>query len=75
MNFPSHVFLKDIDHGHRAAILNKHFCGYFRFIWLWLLISIMKRCAERCTLQLYHNSLTGNGKIERFLEIFPSNWY
>ena len=31
--------------------------GCFRFIWLRLLISIMKRCAEWCTLQLYHTSL------------------
>ena len=35
----------------------KNFCGCFRFIWLWLLISIMKRYAERCALQLYHTSL------------------
>ena len=27
------------------------------FIWLWLLIAIMKRCAERCLLQLYRTSL------------------
>ena len=25
----------------------KTLCGCFRFIWLWLLIAIMKRCAER----------------------------
>ena len=31
--------------------------GCFRFIWLWLLISIMKSCTERCALQLYHSSL------------------
>ena len=31
--------------------------GCFRFIWLWLLFAIMKRCAERCALQLYHNFL------------------
>ena len=34
----------------------KTFCGCFRFIRLWLLISIMKRCAERCELQLHHTS-------------------
>ena len=33
------------------------YCGCFRFIWLWLLLSVMKRCAERCILQLYHTSL------------------
>ena len=35
----------------------KNFCDCFRFLWLWLLISIMKGCAERCALQLYHTSL------------------
>ena len=40
----------DINHGYRAAILKRILCGYFHFIWLWLLISIMKRCAERCAL-------------------------
>ena len=29
-----------------------------RFIWLWLLIAIMKRCAERCALHLYRTSLS-----------------
>ena len=33
------------------------FCGWFYFKWLWLLTSIMKRWAERCTLQLYQTSL------------------
>ena len=32
-------------------------CGCFCFIWLCLLIAIMKRWAERCALQLYRNSL------------------
>ena len=48
----------DINHGHRAAILKKSFCSCFRFKCMWLLISIMKRCAERCVLQLYHTSLS-----------------
>ena len=30
--------------------------GCFHFIWLWLLITIMKRCGSRCTLQLNHIS-------------------
>ena len=29
----------------------KILCSYFRFIWLWLLIAIMKRCTEQCTIQ------------------------
>ena len=36
----------------------KILCGCIRSLWLWLLIAIMKRCAERCTLQLYHTSLS-----------------
>ena len=36
----------------------KVLCGCFRLIWLWLLIAIMKRCAERCALQLNCTSLT-----------------
>ena len=44
----------DINHGYRATILKKKFFfGCFHFIWLWLFISIMRRCAERCALQLY----------------------
>ena len=35
----------------------KVLCGCFRLIWLWLLIAIMKKCVERCTLQLYRTSL------------------
>ena len=35
----------------------KVLCGCFRFRWLWLLIAIMKRCAERCALQLFRTSL------------------
>ena len=35
----------------------KIFCGCFRFIWQWLLIAIIKSCAERSALQLYRISL------------------
>ena len=31
---------------------------WFRFIWLWLFIAIMKRCAERYVLKLYCTSLS-----------------
>ena len=31
-------------------------CGCFRLIWLWLIIAIMKRYAERCAMQLYRTS-------------------
>ena len=31
----------------------KVLCGCFRFIWLWQLIPIIKRGAERCALHLY----------------------
>ena len=42
----------------------KKFCDCFHFIWLWLFISVMKRCAELCALQLYQTSLTS------FLNLF-----
>ena len=32
--------------------------GCFHFIWLWLLIAIVKRCTERRSLQLHRTSLT-----------------
>ena len=63
MNFPSQIFFNDINHGYRADILKKIIYGCFRFIWLWLLISVMKRCAEWCALQLYHTSLNGYSNI------------
>ena len=49
----------------------KSICGCFRFILLWLLKAIMKRCVERCALQLYCNSLRrkelGNGSCMHFV--------
>ena len=54
MNFPSQIFFNDINNSYIAAILKK----VLQFYMVWLLISIMKRCAERCALQLYQTSLT-----------------
>ena len=53
MNFPSQIFFNDINHGYRAAILKKNSLWLLPFYMVWLLISIMKRCAERCALQFY----------------------
>ena len=57
------------------------YCGCFRFIWLWLLLSVLKRCAERCILQLYHTSLSPDTwsylyvKLSRlFLETVAMNY-
>ena len=36
----------------------KILCGWFHFIWLWLLLAIMKRCTELSALQLYRTFLT-----------------
>ena len=41
----------------REKRLKKNIWGSFRSLWLWLLIAIMKRWAERCALQLYCTSL------------------
>ena len=57
MNFPSQIFFNDINHGYRAAILKKNSFWLLPFYMVWLLISIMKRYAERCALQLYQTSL------------------
>ena len=51
MNFISQILFDHINLGFRAAILKK-------FIWLWLLNSSMKRCPERCAMQLYSTSLS-----------------
>ena len=52
MDFPSQIFFNDINHAYRAAILKKNV--------LWLLISIMKRCAERYALQFCQTSSIEN---------------
>ena len=67
MNFPSHIFFNNINHGYRAAILKKNSLWLLPFYMLWLLISIMKVCAERYTLQLYETLL-----IKQF---FCSTWF
>ena len=56
MNFPSQMFFNDINHGYGVATLKRKY-GFFRSLWLWLLIAIMKRCAEPCALQLHCTSL------------------
>lgn len=33
-------------------------CGFLSFIWLWLLVVVMKRCAERYALELHRTSLS-----------------
>ena len=58
MNFPSQIFFNDINYGYRLVILKKNSVWLLPFYIVWLLISVMKRCAERCALQLYQTSLT-----------------
>ena len=57
MNFRSQIFFNDINHGYRAAILNKNSLWLLPFYMVWLQISSMKRCTERCALQLSQTSL------------------
>ena len=59
-------YFNNISHGYRAAILKKKFYGCFCSSWLWLLLDIMKRCAEQCT--MYRNSLSDSDEPK-----FPSN--
>ena len=47
----------NINHIYRAPILKKYSLWLLPFYMAWLLISIMKRCAERSALQLYQTSL------------------
>ena len=58
MNYPSQIFFNDINHGYRAAILKKNS--------LRLLNSIMKRCAERCAVQLYQTYLNEKKAVLMF---------
>ena len=58
MNFPSQIFLTILIMVTKQLYWKKILCGYFRFTWIWLLIAIMKRGAERWALQLYHTSLS-----------------
>ena len=50
--FSSQIFSNDINHGYRAAILKKN--PLWRLLFF---MAVMKRCAERCALQLYCTSL------------------
>ena len=47
----------DFNHGHSAAMLKKNSLWLLPFYMMWLLICIMKRCTERCALQLYQTSI------------------
>ena len=56
----------DVNHGYRAAILKKNSLWLLPFYMVWLLISIMKRCAERCALQLYQTYLNEKKAVLMF---------
>ena len=58
MNFPSQIFLTILIMVTKQFYSRKILCGYFRFIWVWLLIAIMKRRIERWSLQMYRTSLS-----------------
>ena len=45
MNFFSQILFNNI--GYKAALLKKNSCSCFQFIWMWLLISVMKSGTER----------------------------
>ena len=58
MNFPSQIFLTILIMVTKQFYSRKILCGYFRFIWVLLLIAIMKRRIERWSLQMYRTSLS-----------------
>ena len=69
MSFPSKIFFNNINHGYSAAILKKSSLWVrFCLIWLWPLIAIMKKSAERCTLQLYCTSLRKKVNQMKFVQ-------
>ena len=57
MNFPLQLFLTILIMVTEQLYCRKVLCGCSRLTWLWLLIDLLKRCAERCALQLYRTSL------------------
>ena len=57
MNFPSQMFLTILDMVTEQLYWRKILCVCFRYLWLWLLLAIMKRYAERCARKLYRTSL------------------
>ena len=72
-NVSSQIFLNDIDY--RAAILRKNSLALLPgFIWLWLLIAVMKRCTEQCALQLYRTSLNTCYTSSILLRILKENF-
>ena len=60
MNFPSQTFLTILIMVTEQMYWRKILFGCFRFMWLWLLIAIVKRCEERCAMQLYRTSVNVN---------------
>ena len=54
------IFKRNLIMVTKQLFWKKILCGCFRSSWLWLLLAIMKRCAERCALQLFHTSLNDN---------------
>ena len=81
MNFPSQIFFNDINHGYRAAILKKNYLWLLPFYMVWPVISIMKRCTERCALQLYQTFLIWvfhkrrlNNKKNSIYDILPKGY-
>ena len=70
MNFPSQIFFNDI--GYKAALLKKNSCGCFQFIWMWLLIAVMKRGALlKC---FYSFSVEELNNIESEDEVFAQEF-
>ena len=77
MDFPLQIFFNDINYSYRAAILKKNVLWLLLFyVVMVLLISIMKSCAERCTLQLYQTSLRDDyQKKSNFIVLNPISIY
>ena len=56
MNFSSHIFFNDINHGYRAVILKKNYLWLLSFYMAVAVYFYYKSYAERCALQLCDTS-------------------
>ena len=56
-------------------MVTKQFCGCFQFIWIWLLIGIMKRDAERmCAPYFFFFSAAELNNIDSEDEVFAKEF-
>ena len=65
MNFPSHIFFNDINHGYRAAILKK------KFLWLLLfyMVVVTYFCYEKVRRTMHTAIVSNLLKLKHLFEV------